>query len=386
MGNTSQNDMLSAAAGLVSPKNLETAVIEIAGPAAGTPALETAPVISDPNKGISDPKLQNVQPSAVQPPVAPSLVNPLTPIVVKSPLGDMTYGGIPIDQVKLSSFADVAAFAKDVVGAELKDVQDFVGFISDYKVVKEKANEVENLQKMVDAYKTSIDGLPKDVSLILSAALQGQDHMPILQKLTQKAVIDFDKSFISHDSLAIINHYTEKNFTKETFDALDPSVQENFQDIAKLKYKADQDEYNNMQANIKSVAETRQKNFLASVDTSIAKMVTNNPKMDKGSIERVRQIMTGGLTNSLFAQDRVSYLPDAAEKIAYLEFGKVIVAEQAKTIGDIVAKIRAEGESDATAKLILRSDKPIPAGGTGNIDKNIFQTAIEQATRFLKAR
>jgi len=374
---SSDESMISAAAGLVSEKKLQTAVSSTNGEPAPAPAPAPVTPIVDTNKGVSDP---NIQVAA-----APVATNPLNPVVVKSPLGDQVYGVLPMDQIKLSSFADVAAFAKDAVGAELKDVQDLVGFISNYKVIQEKAANVDKLQKVVDTYKSSLDNLPKDVSLIVSAALQGQDHMPIIQKLTQKAKIDFDKPFGAHDSLAVVNHYTEKNFTKETFDALDPSLQESFLDIAKLKYKADQDEYTSMQANIKSTAETRQKVFLTSVDSSIAQMVANNPKMEKAAIERVRQIMTAGLSDSLFAKDR-TYLPDAAEKIAYLEYGKSIVAAQAKTIGDYVAKIRAETESKTTEALLMRSDKPIPTGGAGNISKNVLQAEVDKATSFLKAR
>ncbi len=388
---SSDESMISAAAGLVPDKKLQTAVSN----ASGEPAPVVAPVstvtppavapvstpvaipIVDTNKGVPDLNIQN--------PATPAATNPLSTVVVKSPLGDQVYGGIPIDQVKLSSFADVAAFAKDTLGVELKDVQDFVSFITNYKAVQEKAASVDKLQKVVDTYKSSLDGLPKDVSLIVSAALQGQDHMPIIQKLTQKIKIDFDKPFESHDSLDLINHYTEKKFTKETFDALEPSLQESFQDIAKLKYKADRDEYMNMQTNIKSAAETRQKSFLASVDSSIAQMVTNNPKMEKVAIERVRQIMTAGLSDSIFNKDR-TYLPDAAEKIAYLEFGKSIVAAQAKTIGDFVAKVRAETESRTTETLLMRSDKPIPSGGAANISKNVLQAEVDKATSFLKAK
>jgi hypothetical protein len=372
--------MIAAAAGLVPNSKLQAIVTNntekpIVGEVAPTPAPVNEPItpILQSNKGVVDPNIQNVPNSVIN------------PIVVKSPLGDQIYGGTPVDQIKLSSFADVAAFAKDTIGAELKDVQDFVGLITDYKVVQEKATSVDKLQKIVDTYTNSINNLPKDVSLILSAALQGQDHMPIIQKLTQKSIIDFDKPFESHDTLSLINHYAQKDFTKETFDTLDPSIQESFQDIAKLKYKVDQDEYANMQTNIRSAAETRQKVFLTSVDSSIAQMVANNPKMEKAAIEQVRQTMTTGLNDSLFAKDR-TYLPDAAEKIAYLTFGKSIIASQAKTIGDFVARVRSETESKTTEALLMRSDRPIPTGGAGNISQNVLQAEVDKATSFLKTR
>jgi hypothetical protein len=334
---------------------------------------DAPPVVTE--KGESDLNIQD--------PVKP--VKAVAPVVVKSPLGDQVFGVPAATEVKLSSFADIAAYAKDVLGEEIKDIQDFATFFPKIKEMRDAAAKFENTEKELNTYKNAINNLPPDVSLILTAALQGQDHMPIIQKLTQKAVVDFDKPFASHDTLNLINHYTGKGFTKETFDTLDPSVQEALKSVAEVKYKADQDEYGSIKSNVKSAAEVRQKTFQASVDSSIAQMMANNPKMDKASIERVRQIMTSGLASSLFTSDK-TYLPDAAEKIAYLEFGKQIVAEQAKTIGDIVSQIRSQTESETIENIVMKSDKPIITGGSGNISKNVLDAEVKKATGFLNAR
>ena len=371
----SPESMLSAMSGLVSEKKMQD-VTNKSGVKPGeviSNENDAPPVVTE--KGESDLNIQE--------PVKP--VKPNAPIVVKSPLGDQVFGVPPATEIKLSSFADIAAYAKDVLGEEIKDIQDFATFFPKIKEMRDVAIKFENTEKELNTYKNAINNLPPDVSLILTAALQGQDHMPIIQKLTQKAVVDFDKPFASHDSLNLINHYTGKGLTKETFDTLDPSVQEALKSVAEVKYKADQDEYGSIKSNVKSAAEVRQKTFQASVDSSIAQMMANNPKMDKASIERVRQIMTSGLASSLFTSDK-TYLPDAAEKIAYLEFGKQIVAEQAKTIGDIVSQIRSQTESETIENIVMKSDKPIITGGSGNISKNVLDAEVKKATGFLNAR
>ena len=371
----SPESMLSAMSGLVSEKKMQD-VTNKSGVKPGeviSNENDTPPVVIE--KGESDLNIQD--------PVKP--VKAVAPVVVKSPLGDQVFGVPAATEVKLSSFADIAAYAKDVLGEEIKDIQDFATFFPKIKEMRDAAAKFENTEKELNTYKNAINNLPPDVSLILTAALQGQDHMPIIQKLTQKAVVDFDKPFASHDTLNLINHYTGKGFTKETFDTLDPSVQEALKSVAEVKYKADQDEYGSIKSNVKSAAEVRQKTFQASVDSSIAQMMANNPKMDKASIERVRQIMTSGLASSLFTSDK-TYLPDAAEKIAYLEFGKQIVAEQAKTIGDIVSQIRSQTESETIENIVMKSDKPIITGGSGNISKNVLDAEVKKATGFLNAR
>lgn len=371
----SPESMLSAMSGLVSDKKIQD-VTDKSGINPGeviSNKNDVPPVVTE--KGESDLNIQE--------PVKP--VKPLASVVVKSPLGDQVFGVPSATEVKLSSFADIAAYAKDVLGEDIKNVQDFATFFPKIKEMRDAAAKVEQTEKELNTYKNAINGLPQDVSLIVTAALQGLDYMPIIQKLTQKAVVDFEKPFASHDTLNLINHYTGKGYTKETFDVLDPSIQEALESVAKVKYKADQDEYSSIQSNVKSAADVRQKTFRASVDSSIAQMMANNPKMDKANIEHVRQIMMSGLGDSLFTSDK-TYRSDAAEKIAYLEFGKQIVAEQAKTIGDIVSQIRSQTESETIENIVMKSDKPIISGGSGNISKNVLDTEVKKATGFLKAR
>ena len=93
--------------------------------------------------------------------------------------------------------------------------------------------------------------------------------------------------------------------------------------------------------------------------------------------------MTSGLASSLFTSDK-TYLPDAAEKIAYLEFGKQIVAEQAKTIGDIVSQIRSQTESETIENIVMKSDKPIITGGSGNISKNVLDAEVKEGYRLFE--
>jgi hypothetical protein len=94
--------MVDAAAGLISPKASKEVI-------AGAPAASVTPAVDDAAAAAA--KVKDV--------VA-------APLVIKSPLGDQVFGGVPVSEVKLTSFADVSAFAKDYAGVEIKTVQDFV--------------------------------------------------------------------------------------------------------------------------------------------------------------------------------------------------------------------------------------------------------------------
>lgn len=368
---------LGAASGLVPPKNLEKMATN-----KGNPVASVTPTVDSNKVSPVDPKGAGTVPS-VDP--NKTTAQAVGPVVVDTPLGKQTYGGKPLTEIDLKSFADVQAFAKDFAGIELKDVKDFVPLFGQLKELQDKANKVDQLTKAVENYETTLNNLPEDVSLILTAALQGEDYLPVIQKIQQKVEFDFDKSFESHDSLDLINHYTGKSYTQESLDALTPDVQEALQSVAKVKYEADRKDYQNIRTNLKKSTDEKQGKFRASVESSISQMLTKNPGVGKDVIDRVRQIMTYGLSDVLFTKDKV-YLPDAAEKVAYLEFGKQVVEAQARTIGDLVKRMTNEGASKATENLLLRSDKPVTGSGGTAGDKNLVAAAVARETGFLKAR
>lgn len=349
------NSMAAGAAGLVSDANLQSAV-GTTPPAGNAPAGTT-----------------------VVPPVVPDN----QPIVVKTPLGTQTFGSKPLEEIVLTSFADVQAFAKDFMNVELKEVKDFVPLFSQFREAQKQAAEAAILKKAVDGYTATINNLPSDVALILNAAISGQDHKAVLKKLQQKSALDYSKPFTAHDTVNIVNFYTGKQFTKESFDALDPVAKEALTDSTKLRYEADSKELSSFEVNTQKATEERQKNFRASVDSSIANMLTSNPQMDKAAVERVRQIMEYGIADVLFTKDK-TYVPEAAEKIAMMEFGKETIVAQFQTIGDLVKKMTNEGVSKEREQLLLKGDRP-PIGGDIK-DKNVLASIIDRETDFLKKR
>lgn len=367
-----KESMLQAAAGItgkadltktepVQPKVSQT----VTPPAATEPAATTGYMVAEPTPASTTEKSPVVN----------------SPITVKSPLGDVTYGGTPIKDVVLTNFADVQNFAKDYAGIELKDVKDLVPVFHQLKEAQEKAKEADQLKQIVETYTSTLNNLPPDVALIMNAAIQGEDHQAVINKLQRKTVMDYNKPFESQDPVKVVNFYTNKQHTKESFEALDEAVKDTLLDAIKLKFDTDRAELSNFEVNTKKATEERQKKFSASVESSIAKMVLSNPTMGRAEIDRVRQIMLGGIADVLFTKDK-TYAPEAAERIALMEYGKAAITAQSQTIGELVARMTNQAVSDETAKILGRSDKPqqhgVPVGG------NAIQAAVEKATSFLK--
>jgi hypothetical protein len=314
-------------------------------------------------------------------PVAP--VTTINPITVKSPLGEFTYGGTPAADVKLETFQDVQKFGKEFIGVDLKEVKDFAPFFAQVKTMREQAAQATELQKVVDNYKTNLESLPSEVALILNAAISNGDYKSVINNLQKKSALDYTKPFSDHDPVALANLYTDKNYTKETFEALDESSRSALSDSVRMKFDADRNEVLNFESNNKIALEQKQKAFSASIDASIAAMLTSNPRMDKAAVAEVKKAMQFGLSDSLFTKEK-TYSPDAAEKIAMMLYGKQTIAAQSETIGDLVKKTAAASKTEEIQKLLFRSDKPTTQ--TGVPASNVIAQQVAAATDWLPKR
>jgi len=360
--------MVAATAGIVSPANAAKLAGQPASPAPAAPAAQPAATA----------------PGSPAAPAAP-VVAPEAPIKVSTPFGEEVFGSsAPDSEIKLSSFADVQAFAKTAANMDITEVTDLAKVITEYSKLKTEVAEVENLRKKVSSFDAIVKNLPEDVSLIFQAAVNNQDYKPFIQKLGQKAVVDFEQPFEAHDPVKVVNHYSGNSYNKEAFEALDPTVKSALLDSAKIKYSTDKEEFARIKTKTLNDAQSAQAAFSSSVNTSIANMQAANPNMDKAVVERVREIMTSGLGDRLFSANK-TYLPDAAEKIAMMEFGKQAIQAQRQTIGDLVKKYTNAGASKATEDILHRSDKPLPAGG-GAADPNQVAAAVKAATGFIQAK
>ena len=359
--NASDQSMIDGAAGLIGTAKVAPPAPSPATPVASvTPAAPVAQVI---------------------PVVEPTPT--ISPIVVKSAFGEQVYGGTPIAQVDLKTFQDVQKFTKDYLGVELKEVKDFVPFLAQVKTMQEQAAQTTELQKVVDNYKTNLESLPKEVVLILDTAISGGDYKSVIGNLQKKSATDYTKLFASHDPIALANQYTNKSYTKETFDALDESSRGALLDGIKVKFDADRDSVLNFETNNRIAIEQKQKAFSASIDASISNLLTSNPRMDKAAVGEIKKAMLYGLSDSLFTKDK-TYAPDAAEKIAMMLYGKQHVTALSETIGDLVKKSTNASKTEEIQKILLRSDKPpLQSGAPAS---NVAAQIVAEATSWLPKR
>lgn len=360
-------------------------------PAAGAAAAAPAPAAGETVKKVVPKGGDAAAVAAAAAPAAGAAApaaKPAEPITVKTAFGTKTYGAATKGEdgeITLTSFEDVQAFGK-ANGLELTDVNDLQGLIKEHNKFKTEADQLGGLQTQVQTYERTLKSLPTDVSIIMDAALKKQDYSQVIQNIAQRGTLDFEKPFATYIDHDIINHYSDKRLTHDEFKEMDAEHFTALKNLAKTKYETDQANYGAAVQKNQREAEAVQLSFDTSVDTSIALLKTNNPDMGEAELKRIRDIMTSDLQNTLFNPDGFSYKPEAAERIAMQEFGKAAILAQEHTIGDLVAKARNAGQSDANEQILRNSDaRPAAGQGLGAADENKISTVVKSETSFMNA-
>jgi hypothetical protein len=345
------------------------------------PAGTSAELVKvEPKKG-GDP----VQATTVKPVGTPAeSVKKPDPVVVDTPFGKKVYGETGGKEGKLESFEDVQLFAK-AFDLNLENVEDLRAVIKGIGSVPALVKQVGAQQSAINAHEANLRALPQEVKTIMDAAMNKKDYGQVISMMATKSGLDYKQSFNSYNEKDMINRYSDKKYSEEEFSEMEAAQYKAVKSLAQVRYETDKSTFDARVAEEQRFTDARNQSFSLSVESSIARLKENNPDMGEPQINRVRQIMTSDLHNTLFNTDE-TYKPDAAERIAMQEFGKEAILAQQHTIGDLVNKFRAEGATQATEQTLLRSDNNVPVSPGAAPVANRIADEVKRQTDFIGAR
>jgi hypothetical protein len=168
--------------------------------------------------------------------------------------------------------------------------------------------------------------------------------------------IDFDKDFDKQDQYTVVNHYFPGEFDKDDMeDTGDPTVKKAI-DLAKRQYEIDKDNLRVQRASQEKRNQENIQKFKDSLDSSVQNLRQAFPGFSDSHFKRVEKVLKGGDINSLFFNNDSTYQSDAAEKLAFLMFGK----EELLRIKNVSAK---QSKSETLENVVSRgADKPMTQG------------------------
>lgn len=332
---------------------------------------------------------KNVQAKATQKPVE---VKPIGTNEIKTEAEKKVEENIVIEERKGTDIFN----AKKTTSA-IKTIEDFNGFIKNVLSINTDegyntvANSISTWRKQAQTSaenQSKFDEL-KNVFTELPGALQGaiQDHsnaidwrVGLAKQLNGPA---FDKSFENNNPTDLVKYYFPQEY-KDIMDKYqDPENDEYTEEemktslsplktLTKTSFTNDKMKYDSDRATLIREADESTQKFKASLDASVQNVFSQYPDVDSKSVEQAKGLLGGNLLSGLFYDKDGNLLPDAIEKIMYVQQGRDMV----KNASSNGARIAA---TDATlASIEIKDDKIKTSKGSQQQVQEIAPEVREQ--------
>ena len=366
---------LTAAKGLVPDdklKNLENKV---------APQTPAAPGGVPENPAPQNPANQN--PPNNDQPVVQQVIE------IKTPLGSKVFGAPQSsnEPIKIATVEDVYGMITAESGIKISTPQEIVDhIIIPLKTLKEQNAVLPAMQARVDTLETLITQMPVDLAQVMNAYVHNEDYGRVMENLISSKSIDFTREFRDLDQVQVINHFMKANYTKETFEALEPNIQDSLKTSTRILFDNARKSFV-QPPSVKQVVDSRVENFNASVNAAIENLKIQFPTMPPERVSEIKDLLLSkGFAKRLFSQDG-TYKPNAGVEISTMIYGREALQVQEATISQLMEKAQNQGFSKATEQIIYRSDNPTihggGAGGGGGIPQQSVTEKVKKQTSFL---
>ena len=236
----------------------------------------------------------------------------------------------------------------------------FLGSVDKWRADAQKKSDLE---KQLEGIQEAFDNMPEPLYNAMEAWSMGNDFQEAYNSSTVSK-IDFKKDFNSQDLYTVVDHYFPNQFEKEDLeDVSDPTVKRAI-DLAERQYKIDKDNNRHMRAKQEQQERERVESFKKSVDSSVENLKKTFPAFSDSHFKQIEKVLKSGDIDSLFFNNDSTYKADAAEKIAFMLYGK----DELLRVRNLTAK---KSKSETLEEVVSRgADKPNVSGNQNAVKTN----------------
>ena len=258
-------------------------------------------------------------------------------VVKKAAVADEPVADEPVaDTVKKTPFAKKGA-GKSYEGATVDNLPELIKglglnvtdpeqvlptLLKSYETQRTNATKAGELEKQVTEYATFLAGLPPELKEVLKAHSEGKQWKDVINGADPN---DYNKSF---DTL----NASERALAIKTLIGIDIPKEDIAKDenaktvkLAETAYSIKQKEIKLAADSVKSSNRERVKDRDTRINQSIANLKTSLPDIDEEFVSEVEDIIKNKGIGSLFTDKNNNLLPDVAEKVLYLLYGKTLL-------------------------------------------------------------
>jgi|SRR3990172_6624826 len=237
----------------------------------------------------------------------------------------------------------------------IKNVDKFFDKVDGWRKASQEASVIRDEHEEIVR---DLQALPPPVKAAIDAFSNGKDYISAFNGASSR--LDFNKDFDSQDKNKVV-----KSYFPEEIEKLDKKLEkgdiddDDYNDKIELLYSSgkrlfntDKERFNTQRADMIKQQEDKQKIFRQSAISSVEKLKEEYPNFSRADLQRVRQRLVDGNVEGIFYNKDGSYKENAAEMLAYAEYGKRVIQE-------MLDSAENRGESKANEKIVQRGNKTI---------------------------
>jgi hypothetical protein len=267
--------------------------------------------------------------------------------------------------IEINELNDVIKLVEPL-GLDIKEAKDLNKIVDSYKDISSKYISTQEENKSLNQLKNFILSAPDDILDILTEIEKDPDfdYKTRLSELSGQT-IDYRKDFKSQIKLAVLK-YGKVDLTDEDLEDIDDSPEkQKIVLMAEQLFLRDKKELDQQKKSQIQKIERQKEMLSQSAKESMAYLRKGDYSFNDSNAGHVESILTSGHSAllQLFCKEDGSYRPDAAERIAWLMYGK-----------DAARILSKKESSEATTKVVEEmvsraSDTPKPKTGAVNADR-----------------
>jgi len=213
-------------------------------------------------------------------------------------------------------------------------IKDESTFFDSVEKWRKDSQEKGDLERDKNNYDRLFEEIPEPIYNAIESWGKGEDWIDKLKKTIPS--IDYNKDFESQSIYEIVNNYFPDKFEREelsgSYKDFDITVQKAV-DVAKEKYNFERQQFSNRRAEVQKKADEQIQKLRNSALSSVKKLEQSFPDFDKNEIAQISKVLNSGDTSSLIQNKDGTYKEDAAERVAYMLFGKREISNLKQLMG-----------------------------------------------------
>ena len=265
----------------------------------------------------------------------------------------------------LTNFEDAIDYIYDKYGMDTKRDGGFSKFFDSVNKWRNDAQKTDESTKQLEGLQQSFENMPRPLYSAFVEWSNGRNWVNGLGNIDALS-LDYAKSFEDQDRYVILNKYFPNEYEREDVDnsSNDPLIKKAIS-LAKQQYEMDRNSYSDQRAKLDKEANDYRERLGNSASRSVDTLRGSFPDFSNSHLKQIEKILNSGELNSLFYTESGAYREDAAERLAFLMFGK-------DELSRVAGQASKKGKSDALKDVVSRgADTPRVSGAQGAKDVKV---------------